>query len=66
MAMQDMLWRVDPKAISDAIIDFYESEKESEFVREVIKNKKRFSWDSMANGIKRLANYEVEEKSTLA
>ena len=42
---------VDNKAITEAILDFYHKKKEKEFVSEVIKNKKRFSWNNMAEGV---------------
>jgi len=58
---------VEPKAIADAIVDFYVNEKEESYVDAVIKNKQRFSWDAMAEGVKRLAGvYSGEEKTTLA
>jgi len=55
---------VEPKAIADAIVDFYVNEKEKSFVEAVIKNKKRFSWDAMAEGVKRLAGVRAEKEKT--
>jgi len=40
-----------PQAISDAIVDFYEEEKEVEFALNVAEQKKRFSWEAMAGGV---------------
>ena len=39
---------VDSKAISEALKDFYESEKEEYFISNVRKEKKKYSWISMA------------------
>jgi D-inositol-3-phosphate glycosyltransferase len=41
----------DPKAIADAIFDFYKNKRYAEFVTNVIKNKSLFSWDNMVVGI---------------
>ncbi|MEL6923118.1 MAG: glycosyltransferase, partial [Bacteroidota bacterium] len=57
---------VEPQAIADAIVDFYQQNKEATFVKSVIENKKRFSWASMAKGVKRLSGAQTpREKSTL-
>jgi len=42
---------VDPKAISIAITDFYENDKEFEFTENVKEEKKKYSWINMANQI---------------
>ena len=44
----------DPKAIADAINDFYINKKENEFVKNTIEEKKRFSWDNFVNEIENL------------
>jgi len=46
---------VDVVAIADAILAFYEKEKEAEFVAVVKEVKKEFTWDTMINGMKELA-----------
>ncbi|MBN2807395.1 MAG: glycosyltransferase [Prolixibacteraceae bacterium] len=40
-----------PEAIADAILDFYEHERESLMVAAVEKEKKRFGWDNLTNTI---------------
>lgn len=42
---------VSPKAIADAIIRYYSEEKSAEFTQNVIKEKEKYSWRSMAEGI---------------
>lgn len=42
------------KAIADAIVDFFESQRGEEMTEEVRKGKKRFSWDNMVEGIRNL------------
>ena len=42
---------VNPKAISIAINDFYENDKELEFIENVKQEKKKYSWINMANQI---------------
>ncbi len=44
----------DPKAIADAINDFYINKKENEFVKNTIEEKKRFSWNNFVNEIENL------------
>jgi D-inositol-3-phosphate glycosyltransferase len=41
----------DPKAVSDAIVDFYENNRAAEFFPNMVEEKKRFSWDSFVNKI---------------
>lgn len=40
-----------PDALADAVVRFYEQKKEAEFVRNVKEEKKKFSWDRMAEAI---------------
>ena len=42
-------------AIADAIVAFYEKEKEAGFVSVVKEVKKEFTWDTLINGMKELA-----------
>jgi glycosyltransferase involved in cell wall biosynthesis len=42
---------IDPKAIADAIIDFYSNNKEQEFVRNTIVEKQRFLWSTFVEGV---------------
>ena len=44
----------DPKAIADAINDFYINKKENEFVKNTIEEKKRFSWNNFVKEIESL------------
>ena len=44
----------DPKAIADAINDFYINKKENEFVKNTIEEKKRFSWNNFVKEIENL------------
>ena len=44
----------DPKAIADAINDFYINKKENEFVKNTIEEKKRFSWNNFVDEIENL------------
>ncbi len=44
----------DPKAIADAIYDFYINKKENEFVKNTIEEKKRFSWNNFVKEIENL------------
>ena len=46
---------VEVTAIADAILAFYEKEKEADFISVVKEVKKEFAWDSMINGMKELA-----------
>jgi len=40
-----------PKEIADAVVRFYEKNKEAEFVERIIEQKDKFSWDSMVEVI---------------
>jgi D-inositol-3-phosphate glycosyltransferase len=42
---------VDQEAISEKVIDFYKNQRRETFVRNLKEEKKRFSWEAMANGI---------------
>lgn len=44
----------EPKAIADALNDFYTNSREAEFAGFVAAEKKRFSWDSFAHAIEEL------------
>jgi D-inositol-3-phosphate glycosyltransferase len=41
----------DAASIADALIDFYDNEREDEFSRNVIVDKDKFSWKSFTNGL---------------
>jgi glycosyltransferase involved in cell wall biosynthesis len=43
------------KEIADAIVDFYENNRKESFEQFVKEEKKKFSWETMVNGIKELA-----------
>ncbi len=45
---------VDPKAISDAIVDFFQNERAESFKKAVIENKKKYTWANMVKGIEEL------------
>ena len=45
---------VEVRAIADAILDYYEQDKEASFVEVVKEVKKEFAWDTMVNGAKKL------------
>ena len=47
---------VDPKAISDSIVDYFENKRAESFIKEVIENKKKYSWTNMVKGIEELLN----------
>lgn len=44
----------DPKALADAIIEFYREDREEEFIRNVKVEKKKYSWANMAATIEKL------------
>ncbi|UPL47961.1 glycosyltransferase [Hymenobacter sublimis] len=44
-----------PKAIADALVDFYEQEREQEFTAGVWAKKKEFSWEVMVKALKEVA-----------
>lgn len=43
-----------PVSIADAIVDFYEKDRETELVKNVIVEKQRFKWSSFVDGILKL------------
>jgi len=43
---------VQVQAIADAIVDFFENERQEELTKGVIENKTLFSWDNMVRGIR--------------
>jgi len=45
---------VDSKAIADAILDFYENERESDFKYNCIEEKKKYTWETLLNKIQLL------------
>lgn len=45
---------VNPKAIADAIVDFYENNRSKEFVARVKIDKKMFSWEAMVEALESL------------
>jgi D-inositol-3-phosphate glycosyltransferase len=47
---------VDPKAIADAIVDFYDHDREAAMIQEVIKDKPLFLWDYFCGEIHKLAD----------
>ncbi len=49
----------DPTAIADAIVDFYTSNKEEEFAINTASEKKRFSWESLVEGIENLMKEQL-------
>lgn len=45
---------VEPSAIADAIVDFFQNNRAESFIKEVIENKKKYSWENMVRGIEEL------------
>ena len=45
---------VEPKAISDAIVDYFENDRAEVFTQAVIENKSKYSWANMVKGIEEL------------
>jgi len=45
---------LNPQLVADAIVDFYQNERENEFVENVKQEKKRFLWSTMTDGIEEL------------
>jgi glycosyltransferase involved in cell wall biosynthesis len=41
----------EPESIADAILDYFESNRQSQFIEEVKKEKEKFSWDKMTAAI---------------
>ncbi len=51
----------DPLALKEAIVRFYREEKEEEFSRHVVQQKKNYSWDAFVNGIEKLVTQPDRE-----
>jgi len=49
----------DAKALAEAIINFYELEKEKEFGDNIVQFRNRFSWDYLVQSIAEIANHRV-------
>lgn len=45
---------IDPKAVADAVIDFYSKNREEEFVRNTAVEKQRFLWSAFVDGVMKL------------
>jgi glycosyltransferase involved in cell wall biosynthesis len=45
-----------PTAVAHAVLRFYQEKREKEFVRNVKKEKKKYSWDAMVDAIEELAS----------
>lgn len=45
----------EPRAIADALVDFYKHQREAEFTAQLPELKKQFSWESMVKTIKQVA-----------
>ncbi|HLG03551.1 MAG TPA: glycosyltransferase [Bacteroidia bacterium] len=45
---------VDAKSIADSIVDFYSNNREAEFVKNTIEEKKKYGWDVMVDNIESL------------
>jgi glycosyltransferase involved in cell wall biosynthesis len=43
------------QAVADAILHFYNENKETEFVQNILEEKKKYSWKLMAEKVKSLA-----------
>jgi len=43
-----------PKAIADQLVDFFENKRESEFISNLIHEKKKYAWSTMTNTIEQL------------
>lgn len=52
----------DISAIADALVDFYENDRRTEFEANVIEEKKKFSWDNMVNTILSVYNKTTNQK----
>jgi D-inositol-3-phosphate glycosyltransferase len=45
---------VDPKAIADALVDFYENAREQQFTANTVLEKERFTWTKFVDGVTEL------------
>lgn len=48
---------VDPKAIADAIVDFFQNNRQQAFQEGVKEEKKRFSWQNLVDGLEELTGW---------
>ncbi len=48
---------VSPRAIADALVDFFENERQAAFQQGVKEEKKRFSWQRLVEGVELLAGW---------
>jgi glycosyltransferase involved in cell wall biosynthesis len=48
--------KAQPKAIADALVDFYQNQREEKFTAGVRECKKQFSWSEMVTALKAVAN----------
>ncbi|GAB2452024.1 glycosyl transferase [Hymenobacter qilianensis] len=48
--------KAQPKAIADALVDFYQNQREQQFTAGVQEQKKQFSWGEMITALKAVAN----------
>jgi glycosyltransferase involved in cell wall biosynthesis len=48
--------KAQPKAIADALVDFYQNQREEQFTAGVREQKKQFSWSEMVAALKAVAN----------
>ena len=46
----------DPHKVADAILKFYNENKEQEFVQHILIEKEKYSWKKMVQNIKLLSN----------
>jgi glycosyltransferase involved in cell wall biosynthesis len=48
--------KAQPKAIADALVDFYQNQREEQFTAGVREQKNQFSWSEMVAALKAVAN----------
>ena len=53
---------IEPTAIADAVIDFYDNDREVQMKKEVVKAKARFSWGHMVEEILKIGFANTQEK----
>ena len=58
----DMLCSLQPEDIAEAIIDYFENNRQEEFTEGVKKEKEKFSWDKMTASIIEVYNKCVAAK----
>lgn len=54
----------DPKSIADAIFNFFEKEKRDEFVKNIKKEKEKFSWSGMISTILEVYNKTIDNDNS--